>query len=251
MRDWPSKSSVRKAGSKVREWSRGELSADELQPWIDVIEAHRQRFALPMTGVNMGLRSMLKSQKLDGRVTQRLKRFPTIIKKLSDYESKLDLSRMRDIGGCRVVVASIDEVRKAQSWVERKWELAQPAIDYIETPRRSGYRALHVIVQRDGVPIEVQIRSERMHQWADTVEAFSNVFQINLKHDAEPGRPGGEFELVHDFMRQLSKIDQAIELNQEIPAETVADSNRLAERLRDMIARSKDSIAGTIEGITE
>lgn len=57
--------------------------------------------------------------------------------------------------------------------------------DYITNPRQSGYRGVHVIVEygRCPRPIEVQIRTAAMHQWATTVEDLSGNSGINYKMD--------------------------------------------------------------------
>lgn len=225
MTERPSKSSIRKAGSKIRAWDRGEITTEEATPWFDVILRYRRQFPVPMTKVNMGLRSMLQSQKISGRVTQRLKRFPTIINKLTEYESGLDLSRMHDIGGCRLVVQELRDVYRAQDWVQRNWELSRPPIDYIAEPRSSGYRSLHLIVLRDGVPIEVQVRTQRMHEWAQTVEAFSHDFQINFKNDAGDS-------LVQDLMRLVSRADEAEEIGSPAEEGLLLEARELARSIR-------------------
>jgi len=39
--------------------------------------------------------------------------------------------------------------------------------DYIASPKKNGYRSLHLAAERDGLPVEVQIRSKSMHQQAE------------------------------------------------------------------------------------
>lgn len=46
-------------------------------------------------------------------------------------------------------------------------------IDRISDPR-SGYRALHLEVRRNGVRAEVQIRSQLQHEWAEAMERFAD-----------------------------------------------------------------------------
>ena len=225
---WPSKSAVSKAGSRIRKWARREISTEDAQGAFAIVEQHRRRFSDPMAKVNMGLRSMLNSQKLEGTVSQRLKRFPTIIKKITDYEAGLDLARMRDIGGCRVVLDSIEGVWIAEKWITSTWDLAQDPIDYISAPRKSGYRALHLIVLRDEVPIEVQIRTQRMHNWAEVTEAFGNTFGVNLKTDAceHPSQ---------ELMQYVSILDQAEEMGNSVPRETIDEAKRLAIEVKGML----------------
>lgn len=70
---------------------------------------------------------------------------------------------MQDIGGCRAVLASIDEVRR----VEARLRKSRPPVgysDYVTTPRSSGYRGVHLVVVYDGRRIEVQLRTLVMHE---------------------------------------------------------------------------------------
>lgn len=97
----------------------------------------------------------------------------------------MQLATMQDIGGCRAVLASIDEVRK----VQRRLSKNRPPLrisDYVENPRPSGYRGVHVIVQYDGRKIEVQLRTKVMHEWAITVERLGGRLRQDLKSGIGP-----------------------------------------------------------------
>ena len=133
----------------------------------------------------MGLRSVVRTENCRAReVSQRLKRLPTILEKLV-REPTMALANMQDIGGCRAILASIDEVRR----VQRRLSKNRPPIrayDYIDAPRRSGYRGVHVIVQYDGRSIEVQLRTRIMHEWAVAVERLGGRIGEDLKSSHGP-----------------------------------------------------------------
>lgn len=63
---------------------------------------------------NNGLRHRARSLGIDAEVTQRLKRSQTILDKLR-REPTLDLSRMQDVGGCRAVVETKDDLRRLEA----------------------------------------------------------------------------------------------------------------------------------------
>lgn len=148
---------------------------------IEVILAFRAAHATPLVTANNGLRSMVRSEGCEVEVSQRLKRTRTILDKLV-REPSLALARMQDIGGCRAVLNSIDEVRR----VERRLCHNRPPLrvsDYIGSPRSSGYRGVHVIVKYGGRQIEVQLRTRVMHEWAFTVEKLAGRLSTHLKAD--------------------------------------------------------------------
>jgi len=150
---------------------------------LDVLVAHRAAHAMPLRKADMGLRSMVRSEGADIEVSQRLKRLPKIVEKLG-REPTLSLAKMQDIAGCRAVLNSIDEERRVQA----RLVAHRPPIsvsDYVATPRSSGYRGVHVIVEYDGRPVEVQLRTRVMHEWAITVERVSARIAVNLKGDGE------------------------------------------------------------------
>lgn len=133
----------------------------------------------------MGLRSVVKTERCSRvDVSQRLKRAPTILDKL-EREPTLSLARMQDIGGCRAVLASLDELRRVESRLKKN----RPPVgyaDYIIKPRSSGYRGVHLIVRYDDYngsqrSIEVQLRTRVMHGWAITVERLSGRIGQNLR----------------------------------------------------------------------
>ena len=120
-----------------------------------------------------------------GIVAQRLKRLPSIMSKLSRLDW-LTLSEMQDIGGCRAVVGSADaalEVASDLAASRIRHELVRFK-DYVASPRHTGYRGIHLVysyrtdsVRRkpsEGLNVELQIRSERQHQWATAVETVGH-----------------------------------------------------------------------------
>lgn len=181
----PSKSQVNKAGRALRHWARGELiSEDVRQHALATLLEHRAVHRVPLTKATMGLRSVVKTEQYEVEVSQRLKRVPTILDKLV-REPTMQLANMQDIGGCRAVLNSIDEVRRVQ---ERLSGNRRPlrVSDYIAEPRPSGYRGVHVVVQYDGRSVEVQIRTQVMHEWAITVERLGGRLGEDLKSGYGP-----------------------------------------------------------------
>jgi GTP pyrophosphokinase len=82
---------------------------------------------------------------------------------------RLDFSRVMDVRAMRVVVADVPACYAALSRVhERYHPVAEEYDDYIARPKPNGYRSLHtVVLGDDGRPIEVQIRTQAMHEHAE------------------------------------------------------------------------------------
>lgn len=202
-------SQVDRAGRHLRKYLRGErVDAAALDVALQTLLRFRAAHQYPLGKATMGLRSVVKTERCSRvDVSQRLKRAPTIVDKL-EREPTLSLARMQDIGGCRAVLGSLDELRRVESRLKKN----RPPVgyaDYIDTPRSSGYRGVHLIVRYEGQDnshrsIEVQLRTMVMHEWAITVERLSGRIGQNLKGDGQ-----------HAVQRLLAVISQAMALEEE------------------------------------
>ncbi|RXP64558.1 hypothetical protein EC396_00865 [Lutibacter sp. HS1-25] len=114
-------------------------------------------------------------------VTYRIKRFESIIEKLNRYP-KMNLSRMWDIGGCRVIVKNNKEVYRFRNELSKVLNIRKE-YDYIKEPQKEGYKSLHLYVDSPdcGRVTEIQIRNQEDHNWATLVEISDLIFESKLK----------------------------------------------------------------------
>lgn len=190
-----SKSRVKAAGKALRRHHTGEavLSQDELSEQIEILDHWRACHSYPLQKATMGLRSRVGTAEcVEARVSQRLKRRPTIIDKLT-REPQMQLTTMQDIAGCRAVLRNVDEVRR----VSRRWTRDKSRVvrvyDYMSEPKASGYRGVHVVVQYDAYPVEVQLRTQFQHAWGVAIERVGP----RIGHDLKSGE--GPEEILHLF----------------------------------------------------
>jgi putative GTP pyrophosphokinase len=224
----PTVSQVNKAGRIIRKaygkiLAHTDISDDELDRYedaLDVLLAFRAAHAAPLRKATMGLRSMVKTAGCNVEVSQRLKRVPTILEKLVD-EPTMQLANMQDIGGCRSVLESVAEIRKVERRV-RNTGRVRFFKDYIKTPRASGYRGVHLIVEYDARRIEIQLRTQVMHQWAITVERTAGRLQEGMKRGKGP-------EPVLELFAAISEAMALEEEGQVVDSALVRRIRRLRE----------------------
>lgn len=120
-------------------------------------------------------------------IGMRLKREDSIRAKLT-REPTMKLSKMQDIGGCRVILPNMSDVDALIALYAN--DEGVKVTDYVKTPRVSGYRGKHIIWRFDGddydyrpMRIEIQVRTEVQHSWATAVEVCSTFTSQNLKSD--------------------------------------------------------------------
>lgn len=218
-----SKTKVNKAAKTLRSlWIPGADTpdVDAIREAFGVILRYRASHQLPLTKATMGLRSRVITAKCASvDVSQRLKRVPTILDKLR-REPTMQLANMQDIGGCRAVLDSIDEVRRVEKRLKGR---ALKVYDYIKEPRVSGYRGVHVIVEYDGRVTEVQLRTRIMHEWAYTVERLSGRLGVDLKSGKGP-------EPVLAWLKAVSEVMALEEMGEVADAEMLEGLEALRVR---------------------
>ena len=164
-----------------------ETDIDKWSQSARVINTWRASHAGPLNTFRMNLRRRVRGR---GFVVQRLKRLPTIISKLERLPW-IRLSQMQDIGGCRAVLRTSDNAYDLASdfVISRiRHELVRHK-NYIEYPRQSGYRSIHLVYEYNsersthwqGLKTEIQIRSLLQHQWATAVETVGTFTRNELK----------------------------------------------------------------------
>jgi ppGpp synthetase/RelA/SpoT-type nucleotidyltranferase len=112
------------------------------------------------------------------RATSRLKNTETIREKIR--RDSTNLARMEDVAGVRVVDTSGSMTRYDQDEVCQRILTAlgpdclqRPRIDRRAEPR-AGYRVVHLVVQWEGVPIEIQVRTALQDAWAQVFEGMGD-----------------------------------------------------------------------------
>ncbi len=204
-------------------------SSEQKEAAMEILSHWRSCHAYPVNTFQATLRSRLKKVCNSPLVAQRLKRTPSILKKLQ-MNPGMQMARMQDIGGLRAVVENLSQVRKLQELYCSN-NLAHQLIgidDYIEQPKQSGYRSLHLIYKYknprnsiyDGLCIELQIRTKLQHAWATAVETIGTFLDQALKSSEGPQEWLDYFKLVGAAFALLEKSSTSAEYK-NTPAEEI------------------------------
>jgi GTP diphosphokinase / guanosine-3',5'-bis(diphosphate) 3'-diphosphatase len=114
------------------------------------------------------MRAALAKAQIPGAVEAREKHLYSIYKKMARKRSAL--ADIVDVYGLRVIVDSVDTCYRALGAVHSVYKPMPGRFkDYIAIPRVNGYQSLHTtLFGPNGVPIEVQIRTDDMHRVAES-----------------------------------------------------------------------------------
>jgi ppGpp synthetase/RelA/SpoT-type nucleotidyltranferase len=137
---------------------------------------------------------------------------------------------MEDIGGCRIVLPTEQDVRRVADRILNRWGPDARLTDYITDPKPDGYRGLHIVERRDGRLIEVQLRTQGQHEWAEAVEELEPATGYRLKDGAGP------VDLRQYLHTAAERIARA-ESGTPFTAEEEGEFGRLREQVRHYLHR--------------
>jgi putative GTP pyrophosphokinase len=199
-----SRRSVDRAGDTLRDWFlSGAPAGPDVTDASRVLGAYRQGFKSPMDAVLADLQQAVFACGHQPSAGRRLKRQTRIIAKLARFPT-MSLSRMQDIAGCRAVLADIAAVEAVRDGLGKAALTVSRVVDYNAEPRASGYRAVHLIVIKDGTPVEVQLRTEGQQAWAMLVEDLDSAVGLQLKDDVGPS---GVLRSLAVYAEDIARLD--------------------------------------------
>jgi len=221
---------------------RNSLSTEEEKNnALKILSYWRAAHSYPMHIFKKRLKNV--SEKIDKSAlsAQRLKRVPSIIKKLNrsygGNKPTMKLTQMQDIAGCRVVMSNVKLANQLYQEYYLKGDLKHKKVNeknYIIFPKTDGYRSIHLVYRYssdkgkkayNGLLVEVQIRSKLQHLWATAVETVDFFTSQAIKSNE------GQKEWV-DFFRLVSSAFAQFENSPIVPG-TPENKKELCSLIRE------------------
>ena len=153
-------------------WELEDLSFRFLEPQTykqiaSLLDEKRSERESSMARLRSLVESELQRHGVSATVQGRPKHIYSIVKKMRG--KSLPFDRVYDIRALRIVVDDIPACYAALAWVHSRF---QPVVnefdDYIVKPKANGYQSLHTVVRDEaGSAIEVQVRTQAMHDYAE------------------------------------------------------------------------------------
>jgi GTP pyrophosphokinase len=134
----------------------------------NVVANARGHYRELIENVEMAIRSRLDEEGLDGQVFGRQKHLLSIYRKM--VQKRLSFSEVADVFAFRIVVDKVDTCYRALGTVHNLYKPMPGRFkDYIAIPKSNGYQSLHTVLSGpQGIPMEIQIRTEEMDKLAES-----------------------------------------------------------------------------------
>lgn len=153
------------------------------------------------------------------QIETRLKNLESLAKKMIRNQVPFDIEevqkRVFDIAGVRIICSFISDIYHIKEMLEQNQEIKVLKVkDYVENPKPSGYRSLHMIVSipvylttgREDVAVEIQIRTMAMDYWAS--------LEHKIQYKCDGVIPDDIRENLLSCSKSIAKTDQKMmELN--------------------------------------
>lgn len=99
-------------------------------------------------------------------IENRIKSMYSLYMKTLEHQNNPE--KIYDIAACRIIVPTIEDCRRVLQITHKLWTpLPNRFKDYVSQPKPNGYRSLHTNIYCDDKIIEVQIRTQEMHEEAE------------------------------------------------------------------------------------
>lgn len=134
----------------------------------DAVARTRGRHQELVETVEVSIRGRLQQEGLGGLVKGREKHLYSIYRKM--VQKRLSFNEVVDVFAFRIVVDQVDTCYRVLGAMHNLYKPMPGRFkDYIAIPKSNGYQSLHtVLFGPQGIPIEIQIRTEEMDKLAES-----------------------------------------------------------------------------------
>ena len=119
-------------------------------------------------------------------------------------KKRVSLEEITDIIGFRITLSSVDECYKTLGIFHKKWNCIPGKFkDYISSPKINGYKSIHTsVIGSNKKPIEIQIRTHEMHEFAERGIASHWKYKSSEKFNSLSWK---EYDWLKDLVEIIEK----------------------------------------------
>jgi GTP pyrophosphokinase len=204
------------------------LNADEYKRIARLLDERRVEREARLEAFRQHIVQSLRAQGIEPQVSGRPKHIYSIWKKMQG--KNLDFSQVYDLRALRVIVPTVADCYATLSWLHSSYQtVAEEFDDYIAKPKPNGYSSLHTVVFDEHTrPVEVQIRTQAMHDHAENgVAAHWAYKEAGVK--GYVGVEADEDDNARMASARRAVLNQLLEWERDQTEAASADDGRAAE----------------------
>jgi len=135
--------------------------------------------------IKAALKTRLKEVKITSKIRYRKKNIHSIYRKMRD--KKRSFNEITDVHGVRILTKSVDDCYRVLGVCHNLYKpIPGKFKDYIAIPKANGYQSLHTsLFGPHGIPIEIQIRTKEMDQFAKSGIAAHWIYKEGSSSNIE------------------------------------------------------------------
>ncbi len=119
-------------------------------------------------------------------------------------KKRVSLEQVTDIIGFRIILKNVDDCYKTLGIFHKKWNCIPGKFkDYISSPKINGYKSIHTsVIGSNKKPIEIQIRTHKMHEFAERGVASHWQYKSSEKFNSLSWK---EYDWLKDLVEIIEK----------------------------------------------
>ena len=119
-------------------------------------------------------------------------------------KKRVSLEQITDIIGFRIILNNVDDCYKTLGIFHKKWNCIPGKFkDYISSPKINGYKSIHTsVIGSNKKPIEIQIRTHEMHEFAERGVASHWQYKSSEKFNSLSWK---EYDWLKDLVEIIEK----------------------------------------------
>src|SRR4030081_3617605 len=195
---------------ELEDLSFAQLHPEEYQEIVKKIARKRKERETFVNDVKEILERELTAVGIKADTTGRPKHVYSIANKLALGK---DFDEIYDLSAIRVLTDSIKDCYGALGVIHSLWKPIPGRFkDYIAMPKSNGYQSLHTtVMSHSGDPMEIQIRTQEMHDTAEVGVAAHWHYKEGGKRDSKMDEKFGWLRLLMEWQKEVLSAEQFVD----------------------------------------
>lgn len=175
---------------------------------LDERRVDREKY---LDNVKQQLTTALNLQHIRAEIHGRVKHIYSIWRKMQ--RKMIGYNEIYDVRALRIIVPTISDCYAALGVAHTLWQhIPKEFDDYIANPKNNGYKSLHTaVIGPEGKPLEVQIRTQQMHEQAELGVAAHWRYKEGSQHEPYYEKKLNQLRQILNWQDELVLDGEAVE----------------------------------------